>query len=484
LYPSLNPATEDLIRRAYGLLLLATLACALPHAQRYFLSERWGGYGQRGAFVDAIQNPVGATLALVTWMACAVALLAGRYVAFASAINVALCWYFFVRMRWRSLLRGMGAPGYITFWLGAAVCLLTLARALAPAAHDVALWTIQVDFALIMVSAGVYKFAAGYRTGDGMDLGMVNPEWGYWPDRWRRWPPSHKVFRFLNEAAWSTEVVAGVLMLIPATRVVGAALILASFVFIATQIRLGFLCEMVIVCCLLFLPGEPARTALTAAAPSQSALVAVLWAYVIVLPFVRAGLFYNQLAHKALPRLVQAALDGYANLFGLIIWRVFSADIVNFFVRVWERPRDAKTRRLVSDYEGLTGLRRFRQVAEAIVITSVFTTLKYYPSNRALFVERLVRYARTIPHVPGSTLVFEWVGVVKGSERFEFVPATEYFVDVAAATVTDHVIADHLSVSAAVAKSPVHEGARPGSYAPLRHAAAIGDPHSAVRNSH
>jgi hypothetical protein len=210
--------------------------------------------------------------------------------------------------------------------------------------------------------------------------------------------------------------------------------------------------------------------------------VAVLWTYVILLPFVRAGLFYNQLAHKALPRPIQAALDGYANLFGLIIWRVFSADIVNFFVRVWEQPRDGKTRRLVSDYEGLTGLRRFRQVAECIVITSVFTTLKYYPSNRALFVERLVRYARTIPHGPGSTLVFEWIAVVKEAERFSFVPAAEYAVDVAAATVTDHVIADRVSVSAAVASSPVHEGARPGSYAPLRRAAGIGNPQSAIRN--
>jgi hypothetical protein len=448
-------------------MLLATLTCALPHARRYFLGERWGGYGQRGVLVDTVQNPVGAVLALGLWMACAVALVVGWHVVWASAINAALCWYFFVQMRWRSLLRGMGAPGYIAFWLGAAVFLLAATRALAPGAHDVALWALQVDFALIMTSAGLYKFVAGYRTGDGMDLGMVNPEWGYWSG-WRRWPPGHKLFRFLNESAWSTEVVAGLLMLIPATRAVGAALILVSFIFIATQIRLGFLCEMVVVCCLLFLPGDVPPSSSTAAAGYEAVFVAVLWSYVVVLPLVRAGLFYNQLAHKALPRLLQRALDAYANLFGLIIWRVFSADIVNFFVRVWEQPHDGRARRLLSDYEGIPGFRRFRQVAECIVITSVFTTLKYYPSNRALFVDRLVRYAKTIPHAPDSTLVFEWVSVAKRPARFEFVPAAEYVVDVTAATVTDKVIADRVAASAPAARSPLHEGTRPGSYAPLR----------------
>src|SRR5262249_11388026 len=153
---------------------------------------------------------------------------------------------------------------------------------------------------------------------------------------------------------------AGVLMLIPAARPIGALLIFLSFIFIATQIRLGFLCEMVLVCCLLFVPAEsPHIEAVSAAGGSTGLLVGLMWTYVLMLPFVRAGLFYNQLAHRALPRALQRALDTYANVFGLIIWRVFSADVVNFFVRVWEQPRDGRPRRLISDYEGLTALRRF-----------------------------------------------------------------------------------------------------------------------------
>ena len=470
MYPSISPSVETFVQRAYGALLLATLLSALPHARRYFVSERWGGYGQRAFIVDAVQNPIGLAVVLALWLASAVALLFDIAVVPAAAANLALCWYFFVRMRWHGVLRGMGAPGFITFWLGAAVFLLTTTRRVAPGIHDLTLWALQIDFAFIMISAGLYKLVAGYRSGDGMDLGMVNPEWGYWASHWSRWPPSHPLFRFLNEMAWLTEVIAGALMLLPPTRLVGGFLILGSFVFIATQIRLGFLCEMVIVCCLLFVPaGASGVVETSGAVPSwQPLLAAGIWTYVALLPIVRAGMYYNQLRHRSLPGIVQRALDGYANVFGLIIWRVFSADVVNFFVRVYQQAGDRDSRTLISDYVGFTGIRRFRQVAECIVITTVFTTLKYFPSNRALFVDRLLRYARTVPHQPGSTLVFEWVAVQKRDDCYAFVPATEYFVNTVAGTVTDVVVSDRVSVNAPSSASPLHEGSRPGSYAPLR----------------
>ena len=82
-------------------------------------------------------------------------------------------------------------------------------------------------------------------------------------------------------------------------------------------------------------------------------------------------MLYNQLKHRSWPAPVQRALDAYANAFGLILWRVFTADVVNFFVRVWEVG--ATGRRQITNYSG-RGWSRFAQVAECIVITSVFTT--------------------------------------------------------------------------------------------------------------
>jgi hypothetical protein len=264
-------------------------------------------------------------------------------------------------------------------------------------------------------------------------------------------------------------------MLYPPTRFLGGMLILVSFVFIATQIRLGVLCEMVIVCCLLFAhPGSAidaglGGTALTEQVSPASTggvgnrlLAGVLWGYLMLLPLARLGLAYNFHARRPLPGALQRLLDGYANFFGLIIWRVFSADHTNFFLRIHEQRPDG-TRRLVSQWGSSL---RYRQVAEAITVTTLFTTLKYYPGNDALFRERLMRYARTVPHGHGSVLVFEYVAVVKREDRFEFVPAAEYVVDLGRAAVEEHVIDSALPVRAAAAGSPIHEAARPGSYAP------------------
>jgi hypothetical protein len=463
--------------------MLLTLGAALPHARRYFRSERWGGYAESSPSVDAIQNPIVGSMLLVAWVAAALCLVIGRFVLAGATINLLCCYYFFIRMRWRSVLRGMGAPGFIAFWLGAAVFLLELTSRHAPELRGLALLTMQVDFAGIMLTAGLYKLFAGYRHSQGMELGMVNPEWGYWPEFWAKWRPSHPLFRVLDEMAWGTEVTCGILMLIPATRMLGGLGILLSFIFIATQIRLGFLCEMVILCCLLFfgmgtaaegwllsvLPataGQLTTAGTPLPAPVQAAMAVCFWTYIALLPLVRTGMFYNQLRHRSLPAPLQQMLDGYANFFGLILWRVFTADVVNFFVRVWEESGPTAARRLISDYRK-TGPFRFSQVAECVTLTSVFTTLKYYPSNRALFVGRLLRYARTIPCESSSRLIFEWVNVAAKPERFTFVPIAEYAVDVNKGIVTDTVLSDAVSVHGVPSVSPVHEGVTPGSYAPL-----------------
>jgi hypothetical protein len=480
-YPVLSDSTQALIRASYGALMALTLIAALPHARRYFMSEQWGGYAQSGTLSNALQNPVVLPLIVASWLAAAAGLVWNAAVVPAAFTNLLWCYYFFNRLRWTSVSRGMGAPGFMALWLAAVVFLLEVTARHAPDLQPLVALTAQIDFAAIMLSAGIYKAAAGYRHRQGMELGMVNPEWGYWPSFWKRWPPSHPIFRFFNESAWLTEMGCGVLMLIPATRVFGAAGIFASFVFIATQIRLGWLCEMVMVCCLLFIDGGSMAgawiasavnaigvTPAVAGAPLQewmrTAIWAGCWTYLALLPLVRIALFYNQLKHRAWPAPVQRMLDAYANTFGIILWRVFTADVVNFFVRVWEEPASG-ARQLRSDFRR-SGWSRFAQVAESIALTSVFTTLRYYPSDRGIFNERLLRYARTIPHASSSRLVFEWNDIVDRGDRFEYEPAMEFAVSLPDGNITEKALRDGAAPWRPATVSPIHEGARPGSYAP------------------
>lgn len=477
--PDLSPHLQAFLRAGYGCLLLLTLVWALPHWRRFFMSERWRGYAESKRSVDAIQNPIVMPLVLLAWLGAAVALTIGRATVAAALVNLILCRYFFVAMRWNGVLRGMGAPGLMTYWLAAAVFLLEYTRQAAPELRPFALLVLQIDLAFIIGSAGLYKLSAGYVSSDGMDLGLVNPQWGYWWRFYRRLSPGHWMFRSMNHAAWSTEILAAVLMVAPspAWRAAGGLLLIGSFAFVATQIRLAWLAEMMILCGLLFMPPghavdrwiaammpAPAMAASTPFATVNGVLGAFLVAYLALLPLAHAGLFYNFYARKALPGILQVVLERYTNLFGIMIWRVFSADHLNFFVRIHEER--AGTLRLLSRYGSARAL-RFAHVAESIAITSIFTTLKYYASNARLFETRLLRYARTIPVPADAKLVFEYVAIEK-AKRFEFVPAVTYTVSPRDWSIAVRPLVESFSVHAAHQGSPVHEGRVPGSYAPAR----------------
>jgi uncharacterized membrane protein YphA (DoxX/SURF4 family) len=120
----LNTSTQTFIRVAYGVLMLGTLLWALPHWRRFFMSERWGGYAESSRDVDFIQNPIVTYLVAVLWLSCAALITLGYWTTVAALGNLILCYYFFVRMRWKGILRGMGAPGFMAYWLAAVVFIL------------------------------------------------------------------------------------------------------------------------------------------------------------------------------------------------------------------------------------------------------------------------------------------------------------------------------------------------------------------------
>jgi hypothetical protein len=464
--------------------MLGTLLWALPNWRRFFVSERWGGYAESSREIDFIQSPAGTVLVALIWFSSVALLTLGYWTTAAALVNLIFCYYFFVRMRWKGILRGMGAPGFMAYWLAAVVFLLEYALHHQPALLSLVLLVAQADFAFIMLSAGIYKFTAGYASNHGMEGGMVNPQWGYWWSLYQKLSPRHPLFPFLNHMAWSLEVIAGVLMLLPPTRFIGSLIILGSFVFIATHIRLALLCEMVIVCCFLFFhPGSYGDQLITLLIPAVSVPSTVplpgvldklieifLWLYLVLLPLAHAGLFYNFYKRKSLPPVIQRALETYTNIFGIIIWRVFSADHTNFFLRVYERPRVSNNneRAIVSRLGIRNGSLRYNHVAESIVLTTLFTTLKYYPSNNRIFHERLLRYARTVKHSPDSILDFDYVSIKKADDRFEFVTVATYTVDPAAGSIDENLFDPSFSVRATLSGSPVHEGVKPGSYVPLK----------------
>jgi hypothetical protein len=272
-------------------------------------------------------------------------------------------------------------------------------------------------------------------------------------------------------------------MLIPQTRFIGALLIIISFAFIATHIRLALLCQMVMLCGVLFFhPGSAGdqfatwlfpATALTASTPNaflslfNLVLPFLLWSYLALLPLAYAGIYYNFFARKQLVQPLQTILERYTNFFGIIMWRVFTIDLINFFPNIYLEPRAGGDRKLLTRYGWREGSVRYSHVGESITLTCLFTTLKYYPSNRSIFEERLLRYARTLECPNNDLIVFEYISITKTPTQFEYAAVSEYVVDLVTAAVSERILDQQVNVRAAHAASPLHEGARPGSYVPL-----------------
>jgi hypothetical protein len=475
--PSIDPRALDLLTRAYGVLLFLTLLQLLPQAQRFLMSESHGGYADRSRWSAALHNPVAAPIVLIAWFSAALGLAVREQVVASALVNLLLCRYYFISMRWKSILRGMGAPGFLSYWTGALVFFLELGARHDPSGRllEAASFAFRIDLGVIMICAGVYKAVAGYARNDGMERGMINPAWGYWGRFYAPLPPSHWLFRALNHLAYGTEIVAGVLMLFPATQVWGALLIFLSFAWILTHIRLGFLCEMVMAACLVYLPAGhawasflPAAATVRAEAMSPavvSGFVALLYAYVALLPLAKGGQWFNFLARRRLPWFLQPVLERYTNFFGIIIWRVFSVDVTNFYVRV--AVEDARgVREPYSTSREPEAFVRYWHVGENICLTSVFTTLKYFESQKDLFRARLTRYARTVPAPPGGSVVFEYVFMDKTGDRFTDRLVAEWTFDTKTGAIGERILDPSFSPSAASPVSPVHEGGVPGSYAP------------------
>jgi hypothetical protein len=479
-YGALSGHAETAVRALYGALLFVQLLYTWPNARRFYATTAFGGYMESTPRNDRLHTPATSTAVMLIWVACALSLATGVWVLGGALINFCLARYFFLSTRWRSILRGMGAPGHMNHWLAALALLLVFSERfdLHGLLHSLTVVTFRVDFAAIMIAAGIYKIVAGYGRGEGFELGLVNPWWGHYPAAGRRFPADSIVFAAMNRLAYGTEILCGAAFFVPAVAPFAGIVLAASFLGVGRMIRLTALAEMVAICALLYVfPGDAVDKVLAFVPSAPMAGLAPSWAmvliaalaimlglYLIVLPFAYAGMAVNLYAKRRLSPWLQRPLDVFTRFFGLVLWRVFTTDVINFYTEISvERAGSRFPIDIPGPLLGRWGL-RYRHVGEFITLASVFTTLKYYPNDRALFERRILAYARSLQE--DGLVTFKYVIVVKRERRFAFLPVAQFVVDPAAGTVAESVLDPGFDVRRPADGSPVTPGTLPGSYAP------------------
>lgn len=467
----------DLFSLLYSCVWFFEMTLLLPFASRYFRSENHNGY-QDSYQIKKLDHGILLWFKIITWALAVLFINFDRFRLVALILLVVANHNQFVRQRWKSLARGLGAPGFMLYWCSCALLLLEISDHVDRNAGVILSFVIVIDFATIMITAGIYKIGAGYRKGTGIEYGMVNPQWSYFPEQLRHIPIKIRsvVFRLLNESSWLLEIFGGALLVFHKSRWLGAVLIALIFISLIPMIRLGFLCLTVLLCVLIVsqLDEGPASSwrALVRAfgdngssVASKTVIISVV-TYSVMMLFVRGVQLINVFRHRQVQRRSQIIADRIANFFGIILWRVFTPDVTAFWIRVEivqssnNPDLSGASRIIVSNW----GKGRFFLVSEAITLTSIFTLPRYFPHNRELFENRLRRYTNSLSVSLDAVVRFVYVEIDKQGPEFIDLETAFFDVDLNSGLVTSE-IQDRSLIAKPFKNSPVRAGIKLGSYA-------------------
>ena len=400
-------------------------------------------------------------------------------------LSLILLWCFFrkyfVQNRWKSVRRGCGAPGLMSYWTCSYLLLIEVFRLIDGTGVLVnqGIFAMRFDFALIMICAGTYKASVGFLSHEGMEFGRVNPIWGYHWKKFSQNNPNGFYPHLMNCLASIVEIAGGILLLIPYayTQLPGAFLISASFIYVSLFIRLGRLAWLMALLPLVFLP-EVIKTATITHPLFQLSnqtlqfIQIVIVAYMVVLPVVKICQYINLFGNKNLPYPIQGVINFFTENIPIIIWRVFTPDLINFYCRV--KAEKSKNYFLSEDtysykkWKNIIFKMKMLHVCESIAQASVFTTLKYYPKNTILFNEKLIRYLKSLLNSTSPNLAriqVEYIAIVKKEKHFSYEKKISYFVNLITNEVKSFKHDQYFSPKKRSEKSPIRPSIRQGIYA-------------------
>jgi hypothetical protein len=393
----------------------------------------------------------------------------------------------YINRRWNSVRRGCGAPGFMSHWTAFWIFAVEVARLLDGTGWLVGqiFTALRMDFAVIMLCAGSYKISVGFLKGNGMEFGRVNPIWGYHWHHFVGKNPGGLYPKTMNVLAAAGEVLAGILLLVPhpLPQLAGAALVSLSFFYVSLFIRLGRLAWLMVLLPGFYLPEVMSTAQMSTpyvqlSPPWLFLAAAPFWLFMALLPFLKFTQYYNLFANRTLPQPFQTFFVKVANFIPVIMWRVFTPDVINFFLRISQVDGarktvlvDEATTYSYKNWKNPWLKLRFLHVTESIAIVSVFTTLKYFPSKPRLFEEKLVRYAKSVAaevSSPCRGLEFEYISICKTRDKWEFRPVLRFFVDLTTGQIVRQVLDPEFNAGQPALYSPVRESLRPGGFEPAR----------------
>lgn len=422
-----------------GFIFLLDLLLFTPYLQRDF-----GVAYQTNSF---IKTKFRAVLFWFIWFAGSVGLMWPYLNWFAPLILAIIFRYFYIYSRGTNLFRGGGAVGMFPAFIATSIFIVEL---MLFAGFSWVAVTLFLNFMLFHVGivtlcAGIYKLTAGYLRGEGLEYALHNHMWSYWGFFLKGRPLPHQNLIWLVNC-WIAvqQTLIGLLMTWPGTREYGTALLSLGFFTLFFTLKLGNLCLLVVAYSMLFMNFEGVYLGYLA---NQVSLEAQAFpAAEQILPSIFAGLAIFYIAVKAmqyaqfyfhfsLPKKLKLIVEKIGFYAPILVWRVFSKDIVNFYIKVEELDKQGITHRLNPDtfYNpnacGIFAKIRFFHVAESCVLSSIFLSVRYDPDNFPEAVTKLKRYSDTLWDqmlCSKNELAFTYTKIIKQGDKMEFIDVEKW----------------------------------------------------------
>ena len=332
--------------------------------------------------------------------------------------------FFYVESRTSNLFRGGGAVGILPALLVSYFTVIELMNVtgLAWINSQYVLCIMIIHIGIIMLDSSINKMTSGFFSNQGFQFAFFNPFWSYWSSvsYLRKLPNS--LWKIINLLIPITQCFIALLIICPTYQYLGIVSLSIGFIFLTFIVRLGTLTILITSFITLFLNLSTFEftleyTQLIFLFKNLNIIVLITGLiYLFILVFGQLIVWLNFYFSFFLWNPIQNILNKINWHFPILIWRVFTPDVVNLYCKIYEIKNNGIKIPLNKSFYDLSFnahlllYLRFFNVAESCVLSSIFNSLKYNNKNYNSVVEKIKQYCSTLtPHLDRIESSIEFV---------------------------------------------------------------------------
>ena len=288
--------------------------------------------------------------------------------------------YFFIYLRYKSIGRGNGAPGFMSYW--------TMTYAIAFQFLEInninngsVVLLMKWDFAIIMLSACIYKYKTGYLKGRGIEYGLKNEMWTWAHRIFQNFPNNSFIFRILNFLSIIVEFLVFLFLLLPGFDSYAAILLALMFLFLFAFVRLGTLPITMFALSYVYFGASGYDYKINS--PMFLNLLCVSYGLLLIFSSTWNWIYFLKVET---PRNLAFILEKAYAITGSIIWSVFTARLTENLILIYKVARGQTTGTKTIDFG----------VHSGISLTTIATFTDYFPEATAEQERRFKIYLKSL----------------------------------------------------------------------------------------